>query len=241
MNEQLGGGALSDNGFEVRLNRVALDSESANDVPVTVSEETHDLQLVAAAASTFFRGFLIRIEGENVDTTDYLDIPEGDVNIQVVSLCVLIEEVGGVAHTNNNEKTEITALLRLIEPTNNLSMDVTMVVQNRDGKAEWYNSRYILNAVTGEGQATVAPSISPAPFPVPSLSSGPTTTPKPTSNGVTPTVNPISSSLPSSDRDTDTTPPSESPLTDEPTSSGNTPLFAGMAASVVLVLASLWM
>jgi hypothetical protein len=248
LNEQLGGGPLSDNGFEVQLNGTALDSESTNNVPI--SQDGQELQLVATAADTFFRGFLIRIEGENVDTRDYLDVPEGDENIQVVSLCVLIEEVGGVAHTNNTEKTKITSLLRIVEPTTDLTMDVTMVVQNRDGQSEWYNSRYILNAVDvveGQPASTIAPTASAAPSsvpttsPMPSMSPGPTTIPKPTSNGARPTLTSAVTSSPSTDSSIDTTAPSVSPL-EESTSSGNTSsILSWIASPLLLVLATLWM
>ena len=219
LNEQLGGGPLSDNGFQVRLNGATLDSEAQNDV--AISEVPQELQLVAAAENTFFRGFLIRIEGDDVDTTEYLDVPEGDENIRVVSLCVLVEDVGGVSHTNNDEKTEATALLRLPEVAMNLRMDVTLVVQNRDGQAEWYNSRYILNA----GAVTTAPTISHAPSPVPTITSIPK-----------PTVGLVSSQSPSLLGDTAM--PSESSPADTSSSEYVSFLF-GTLMSLVLVLATL--
>lgn len=222
LNEQLGGGPLSNKGFQVRLNGAALDSESRNDV--SVSNEGHELKLVAAATDTFFRGFLIRIEGEGVDTTDYLDAPEGDDNIRVVSLCVLIKEVGGVSHTNNSEKTEATALLRLPEPAAELAMDVTMVVSNRDGAAEWYNSRFILNA----GGITVAPTVSRAPSPLPTASSMPTLSPKPT--GPMPTETPLNGDSAAPSSDTDMMQPS---LPKELTSSGDSSALCRIAASLV--------
>jgi hypothetical protein len=223
--EQLGGGPLSDKGFQVRLNGAALDSESRNDVPV--SNEGHELKLVAAATDTFFRGFLIRIEGEGVDTTDYLDAPDGDDNIRVVSLCVLIEEVGGVSHTNNSEKTEATAILRLPVPDAELAMDVTMVVSSRDGASEWYNSRFILNA----GGITVAPTVSRAPSPLPTTSPMPTLSPKPTSgSGSMPTENPPIGGSAAPSLDTDTMQPS---VPKELTSSGDSSALCRVAASLV--------
>jgi len=225
LNEQLAGGPLSDNGFEVRLNGAALDFQSQNNVPVT--DDAQELTLVATADNTFFRGFLIRIEGENVDTTDFLDIPEGDDNIRVVSLCILVEDVGGVSHTNNNEKTEATALLRIPQVAMNLTMDVTMVVQNRDGAAEWYNSRYILNA----GGSTVTPTVSPSPTAPPTTSPVPTVPPQPTvpmpsDESFVPTTA------------TNTAMPSESPLKEQ-TSSGNSHVISGVAVSLVFVLATI--
>lgn len=223
LNEQLGGGPLSDNGFQVKLNGATLDSESQNDVPI--SETAQQLQLVAAAENTFFRGFLVRIEGDGVDTTEYLDIAEGDEEIRIVSLCVIVEGVGGVSHTNNDPKTEATALLRLPEVAMNLRMDVTMVVQNRDGQAEWYNSRYILNA----GGATVAPTISHAPSPVPTITSLPTVSPQPTDRL-------ISSQAPSVLDGTAM--PSDYSQT-ETSSSGKSSLLFGSLVSCVFVLATL--
>lgn len=222
LNEQLGGGPLSDKGFQVHLNGSPLDSESQNDVPLS---NDHELKLVASATDTFFRGFLIRIEGDGVDTTDYLDAPEGDENISVASLCVLVEDVGGVSHTNNGEKTEATAILRLPEVAMNLAMDVTMVVQNRDGAAEWYNSRFILNA----GALPGAPTISPAATTMPTLSPRPTLSPKPT-RAQTPSDTNNGSSAPTSTFDT--TMPS---LSTEMTSSGNSLLLSRTVMSSLVV------
>ena len=226
LNEQLGGGPLSDNGFEVRLNGSTLDSESENDVPLSGVDSAHDLTLVAAADGTFFRGFLIRIEGEDIDTREYLEVPEGDDNMIVASLCILVEDVGGVSHTNNNEKTEATALLRLTETATNLVMDVTMVVQNRDGAAEWYNSRYILNA----GAATSMPSVSKVPSPAPSISPMPTISPQP----ILPEPNGVNGESFIPTVVMDTTLPSESSM-EEPTSRGNSCVLSGTVLSLMFV------
>ncbi len=231
LNEQLGGGPLSDNGFEVRLNGFALDSESENDVPLSGVDSAHDLTLVAAADGTFFRGFLIRIEGTDIDTREYLNVPEGDDNIQIASLCILVEDVGGVSHTNNSEKTEATALLRLTDTVTNLVMDVTMVVQNRDGASEWYHSRYILNA----GAVTAIPTVSKAPSPPPSISPMPTISPQPISSE--PNTGNGKSLIPTVIMDT--TLPSAS-STEEPTSRGNSFVISGTVLSLMFIVAMLW-
>ncbi len=214
LNEQLGGGPLSDNGFEVRLNGFALDSESENDVPLSGVDSAHDLTLVAAADGTFFRGFLIRIEGTDIDTREYL-----------------VEDVGGVSHTNNSEKTEATALLRLTDTVTNLVMDVTMVVKNRDGASEWYHSRYILNA----GAVTAIPTVSKAPSPPPSISPMPTISPQPISSE--PNTGNGKSLIPTVIMDT--TLPSAS-STEEPTSRGNSFVISGTVLSLMFIVAMLW-
>lgn len=233
LNEQLGGGPLSDNGFEVRLNGSTLDSESENDVPLSGVDSPHDLTLVAAADGTFFRGFLIRIEGEEgIDTREYLEVPAGDDNMQLASLCILVEDVGGVSHTNNVAKTQATALLRLSEMATNLVMDVTMVVQNRDGAAEWYNSRYILNA----GAATLTPTVSKAPSPPPFISPTPMISPQPIlsePNGMN-----GESFIPTIVMDTTSLPSASS--SKESTSRGNICLLSGTVVSLMFVVAMLW-
>ena len=214
----------------MRLNGSTLDSESENDVPLSGVDSAHDLTLVAAANDTFFRGFLIRIEGEGIDTREYLDVPVSDDNIQIASLCVLVEDVGGVSHTNNFEKTQATALLRLPETATNLVMDVTMVVQNRDEAAKWYNSRYLLNA----GAATLVPSVSKAPSPPPSISPMPMISPQPIlsepneMNGESffPTIV-METSLPSASS------------SKESTSRGNSCVLSGTIESLMFVVAAM--
>ena len=234
--QQVGGGQLSDNGFEVRLNGDALQPGATRNVPV-ISED-YELTLATTIGGTFFRGFLIRIEGQDgVDTTEFLNVPDGAQDmVQVLPLCVNLEEVGGVGHTNNDQKTDITSLLRLAENAGNLTMDVTMVVQNRDDVSEWYNSRDFLNAIQDFGPTittptpdlgTDMPSTSPAP------SGGPTVTSMPSSS-FQPSNTPTSFAAENPTAPSDAEPPSLPPVSSSYASVGVPMLVASLIVAFTM-------
>jgi hypothetical protein len=120
-----------------------LSPETAFDVEVG---KTYTLFITGDLA---FRGFLYRLEStDGVDTTIALDVQDGDLNAQVAIIpCVQDARVGGVTHTNNDEKNEARALLTMDEPSQKLLLDVTAVIQNRDVTSEFYFTTYSLNAV----------------------------------------------------------------------------------------------
>lgn len=120
-----------------------------------------------------FRGFLLRLgppeEAEdgavNLDTTDALDRTSDDV-VVALEQCVLEEGVGGLSHTNNDLKDSVTGILRMDEMAKDLPLDVTVVIQNRNGISEYYYQRFFLNAVGG-GSSVPAPAPVQLPAPAP--------------------------------------------------------------------------
>lgn len=61
--------------------------------------------------------------------------------------CVDIENVGGVTHTNNNDKTKVTAILQMDEPALDMIMDITVVIANTGETSEFYHTLLTLHAV----------------------------------------------------------------------------------------------
>jgi hypothetical protein len=170
-NSQVGGTNLTDFGITVALNGELLDPTVAKDF---MTGENHTLTITAKDAP--FLGFLARIEGSGddmfLDTTSALTSDSADVQV-AVSTCINVNRVGGVSHTNSNEKESVSAILNMDDPAAGLLLDVTVVIRNVDLEdvSEWYFSRFTLNAV---GPPTVSPTIMPTSMgtPIPPTSAG---------------------------------------------------------------------
>ena len=61
--------------------------------------------------------------------------------------CVDIENVGGVTHTDSNDKTKVTAILQMDEPALDMIMDITVVIANTGETSEFYHTLLSLHAV----------------------------------------------------------------------------------------------
>ena len=94
LNEQLGGGPLSDNGFQVRLNGQPLDSEAQNSM---LQYQRFHKNSSLFPRDVLWRDFLFESE-EMMSIRQNTWTSEGDENIRVVSLC---DNVGGVSHTKD--------------------------------------------------------------------------------------------------------------------------------------------
>ena len=216
---QVGGGPLSDHGLELRLDGTKLQAGVVSQIVVGTS---YSLELVATTPTNTFRGFLIRLESPNVDTIEAMSVPENANGIQVSDyFCVNIEGVGGLTHTTSNDKTQVSGLLQVDETAMDLTLDVTVVVQNRPGVSEWYYSQFLLQAISMPPPTpapvvpTKPPTTTPEPSPAPTMNPTLSPTNKPTGQPspfptVSPTLVPVAL----------TQPPSASSWTTRPT---NTP------------------
>lgn len=206
---QVGGGPLSDHGLELRLDGTKLQAGNVSQVVVGTS---YSLELFATISTNTFRGFLMRLESPNVDTIEAMSVPENPNGIQVSEyFCVGIEGVGGLTHTTSNDKTQVSGLLQVDETAVNFTLDVTVVVQNRQGVSEWYYSQFLLQAISllsptpAPVVPTKPPTMTPKPSPAPTMNPSPSTTNKPTSRPsplptVSPTPLPVALTQPPSSR-----------------------------------------
>jgi hypothetical protein len=138
-------GPLRDGNINLQLNNVLLAAD-ASPVDLLVGE-THTWTLTSNGGREF-RGFLLRLNGgdDNIDTTDALS---GGNSVQVArTTCINTYNVGGVTHTNNGGKSAVSGSLLLEDPSPNMLLDVTIVIENRNGVSTYYYSSFKLNAVT---------------------------------------------------------------------------------------------
>ena len=151
----------------VRLQMVLDDQfvlRSANTMDFTVGgNHTLTLRMMDDTA-TAFRGFLFRLgkplDNAAFDTTDAFRRTTRDTSV-AFEHCVINEGVGGLSHANANVKESVSGILRLDEPANNMPLDVTVVIQNRNGLSEFYYQRFFLNAVTGTTSGPGGPAPGP--------------------------------------------------------------------------------
>jgi hypothetical protein len=116
-----------------------------------------DLRWNLTSTKRPFRGFLIRAEDASVanavDTTGALS--QLDEHAQVAeTVCVSAFNVGGVTHTNNNQKRSVTGIFRSDEPVDELQLDVTIVVKNRNGNSIYYYTGYLVSVVVEDNDST---------------------------------------------------------------------------------------
>ena len=117
-----------------------------------------DLTWTLNATKRPMRGFLMRAEDRSddaaVDTREALsaDLPfdsDGDdmnSEVQVAeTVCINAFSVGGVTHTNNNQKRTVSGTFRMDQPVQELQVDVTIVIANRNGKSVFYYSGFVVS------------------------------------------------------------------------------------------------
>jgi hypothetical protein len=125
-------GPLSDVGLVVTLGGVPI--EQAKPIPVGVDT-------VLAVSGTEFKGVLFRMSAGNVDVTNNL-VP--GTNTQVAAVCTA--PVKGVTHTNHDLKSTATGTVRFDQPLSNITMDVTVVLQNNVSGSFYYYSGFTTSA-----------------------------------------------------------------------------------------------
>jgi hypothetical protein len=154
-------GSLEEGGVSVMVNGATI----GTDMTTTLQPmEMTDIQLMTnSTTSTGFRGFLIRVgiaeeegaEGSaarqaSTDLSSVLSVSEEAASImQMNQLCPLQNAVG-LTHTNNEPKMSVTGTMETPETAMDLTLDVTVVMQNRDGVAEHYYTRYMMSVAGGE-------------------------------------------------------------------------------------------
>jgi hypothetical protein len=168
-------GPLGNGGLQVVLDdEIVLRSTQWTNF--TVGED-HTLTLKTINdQGTPFRGFLFRLgPGDNsqVDTREALQGTTSDTSV-AENLCVVDQGVGGLTHTDSELKDTVRGILRMDRVATNMPLDVTVVIQNRNGLSEFYYQQFRINAVTGNTQpggpapptpSPVIQSVAPAPTP----------------------------------------------------------------------------
>lgn len=157
-------GSLAEGGIEVAINGVALDPER----PFNIMAGTlHTWSIsVAEDAPKPFKGFLVRLEGDNLDAREAF-IPGPNKDVQEAIVCTVNDAVGGVTHTDRNPKRFVSGELILDDPSDEISLDVTVVVENLEVEDErrsaYFYSGFTLNSIVlssglEDSEATVMPS-----------------------------------------------------------------------------------
>jgi len=142
-----------------------------------------------------FKGFLFRLKSNdnaNQDTTAFVSVdPQYETASHVAAVC-LAKNLGGVTHLNNDDKTEVGALLNVGHPGSYL-LEVTAVARNSiDTETGNWVSQYYFNSYQLHFEGSLAPVTAP-PNAAPQDVSAPTSgghsagTPSDASSGTTAT------------------------------------------------------
>jgi hypothetical protein len=151
-------GSLRDGGLELEIHGISLFNldEDTLALPVGVP-----LTWTLKTTARPFRGFLLRVNGgdNNIDTrgallphtssepnTTTTDDDNNNVT-QAQGICLVYHGVGGVCHTNNQEKQSVSGILYLDDASTNLQLDVTVVIENRYHSSIYYYSGFRLDAL----------------------------------------------------------------------------------------------
>ena len=128
-------------------NPLSLDGRGSTSFPIN---QAHTLEL---SSEIPFKGFLIRLgpqPGVSEFVTDFTEAlqPSSSTDMKVEEThCVDIENVGGVTHTNSDDKTMVTAFLQMNEPAKDIIMDITVVITNTGDTSEFYHTLLTLHAI----------------------------------------------------------------------------------------------
>jgi hypothetical protein len=139
-------GPLSQDDIEFQINGVPLQEG----VPFQIDIGA-DNQWRLVTAGTFFRGFLVRLDrGDgNVDTRASLDSTTNTGKL-AEEACQSSYLVGGVTHNSNSLKNMEEGVLNVDLPSQNMPLDVTVVIQNRNDVSIYYYSGFIIHAIVPE-------------------------------------------------------------------------------------------
>jgi hypothetical protein len=143
-------GPLSQDDIEFQINGFPLQEG----VPFQIDIGADNIWRIITAG-TFFRGFLVRLgRGDgNVDTRDSLNSTTSTGQLATAA-CQSSFLVGGVTHNSNGLKNLEEGLLTVDLPSQNMALDVTVVIQNRDGVSIYYYSGFIIHASVPESGLT---------------------------------------------------------------------------------------
>ena len=121
-------GSLAEAGFSLLLDGSALENNFVLDL------DSDSILTLVATGGTPFKGVLMRVEATDVDVQDTAALTPDD-NVQAAGVCEA--PVGGVTHSNSDDKTTASATLRF-ETATEITLDVTVVVQNDDSASVFY-------------------------------------------------------------------------------------------------------
>lgn len=138
-------GSLEDGGLTLSIGDQVLTVGETIKLPFG-----EDLQWVLNATERPLRGFLIRGEDRSDDapadtTAAFASV---DRKSQVAeTVCVNAFNVGGVTHTNNNQKRFVKGTFRMDQRVREIQIDVTVVMKNRNGQSVFYYSAFLVSLV----------------------------------------------------------------------------------------------
>lgn len=187
-------------GVEVRIGNATLEVDSSLDLETGVN---HTITIISTQFPV--RGILIRLQApDGVDTANVLTPA---LQMKVADICV--SPIVGTTHYNNNEKVELSSVVRFDEAIDSVFFDITGVfINNAEGSVYVY-SRYTVNFIS---DGTPAPTASPTtgtPIATPTTDLVPTASPV-TEMPILPTTVPLM---------IETESPSVAPVTSNPTNS----------------------
>jgi len=145
-------GTLEQGGIVVIVGDNVLSPTTVTQLPLG-----QDLYWSINATKRPMRGFLMRAEDRSddggKDTSQSLNGKE-DKHVQLATtVCVSAFGVGGVTHTNNNQKRSVSGTFRMDEVVKELQLDVTIVAKNRNGRSIFYYSGFVVE-ITDATDAT---------------------------------------------------------------------------------------
>jgi hypothetical protein len=141
-------GTLDDGGIIFTIGDYVLANGSAVQLPVG-----QNLTWQLNATKKQMRGFLVRAEDLSddnaVDTTVAFMEPQRprDGFKVAETVCIATYSVGGVTHVGNKKKKSVSGVFRMDEVVDELQLDVTVVIKNRDNSSVFYYSGFVVSMV----------------------------------------------------------------------------------------------
>jgi len=141
-----GSGSLSDGNYVVHLQTSTQQhTHLPPDTTTTLATGVAHTISLNAGTATNFRGFLFRLSGKNgeVVKTSMTIADSSAIFGKPLNICA--DNVAGITHDNNSDKTTIDVIIQYDEPIE-LLLEVTVVkANNPKGSNLWYHSSYDFN------------------------------------------------------------------------------------------------
>lgn len=185
-----GNGELADGEFAVIVGGETLEVDEPMELEAGITYSISLESIGQGPGAISFRGHLLRLnEGdEGISTVNSFLV--SDPSSQIAGACILQDQVGGLSHTDSDEKMQAQGQIRMLEADTNVVLEVWVVVRNcgpdsplmpapntvescDPAESMHYNSQYTLNFVAQqEASNSSIPSQMPsaAPSSAPSLS-----------------------------------------------------------------------
>lgn len=134
------------------------------------AKQAAQLKIIAPFSGDGIRGVLIRLGHSNLHVNEAYDltstlspvpstnpIATEDKQIRLETTYCPLENAAGLTHADNSPKYLIDGILQVDDVISDLTLDVTVVFQNRNGISEFYYSNYTLHVVAPTAPPTEAP------------------------------------------------------------------------------------